>query len=128
MDFQRFLEETNCPQELVQPDQKKITIDLNMSANGTLNETLFGAFASITKWLLKTTLDLDLDKWAIPVAFRGSNSQIKSFKKAFRGERKYIRAAKRFGLDDPRTYRNKFALERSIKRFEQTTGLKWPIE
>ena len=128
MDFQKFLEETQCPKELVQPDQQRIVIDLNMNANGTLNETLFGAFAGITKWLLKTTLDLDLDKWAIPVAFKGSQSQIRSFKKAFRGERQYIRAAQRFGLDDPRTYRNKFGLQRSIKRFEQTTGLKWPIE
>lgn len=128
MDFQRFLEETNCPKDLVEPDQEKIIIDLNMNANGTLNETLFGAFAGITKWLLKTTLDIDLDKWRVPVGFRGSNSQVKSFQKAFRGERKYIRAAKRFGLDDARTYKNKFALERSIKRFESTTGLKWPIE
>ena len=128
MDFQKFLEETNCPKDLVQPDEQRIIIDLNMNANGTLNETLFGAFAGITHWLLKSTMGIDLKSWTIPVAFRGSKSQVKSFKDAFKGERKYIRAAKRFGLNDPRTYKNKFALKRAIGRFESTTGLKWPIE
>ena len=128
MEFRNFLEEVNYPTELVEEEMTHITIDLNMAKRGVLNETLFGAFAGITKWLLKSTMGLDFNKWKVPVRFSGNRSQLSAFEKAFKGERKYIRAAKRYGLDNPQTYKSKYSLERSIRNFESTTGMKWPIE
>ena len=99
-----------------------------MADKGLLNETLFGAFAGITKWLLKTTIGIDFDKWAVPVRFSGTRSQLGAFEKAFKGERRHMRAAKKYGLDDPKTYETKYRLDRAVRNFERSTGIKWPIE
>ena len=37
-------------------------------------------------------------------------------------------SAKKFGLDDPRTYKSKTKLDKAIKDFEKTTGLVWPFK
>lgn len=128
MDFKNFLEETNYPSSLVEDEMTHITIDLNMANRGTINEALFQAFAGMTKWLLKSTMGLDFDRWNVPVKFKGSRSQLASFEKAFKGERRYIRAAKKYGLDSPRTYKSKYSLNRAVRNFENSTGMKWPIE
>jgi hypothetical protein len=51
-----------------------------------------------------------------------------SFEKAFKGERRYWRSAKKHGLDNPRTYESKYRLDRAVRNFEGSTGIKWPIE
>tara|TARA_Y100000310_G_C20328957_1_gene644336 strand:+ start:66 stop:473 length:408 start_codon:yes stop_codon:yes gene_type:complete len=135
MEITEFLKEVDIPETFLEDNGDKekthIVIDLNM-ANGDAEPELitefFGVFANITNWLLKTTLGIDFKSWSIPVSFKGSRSQLSSFEKAFKGERKYMRAAKKYGLDNPRTYKSKYGLERSIRNFEKTTGMKWPIE
>lgn len=140
MDLQEFLKEVNLPESIIEEcggaeemdahgNSKKthIVIDLGMAQKGLLNETLFGAFAGITKWLLKTTMGINLDKWAVPVRFSGSRSQLGAFEKAFKGERRHWRTAKKHGLDDPKTYQSKYRLDRAVRNFESSTGIKWPI-
>ena len=135
MEITEFLKEVDVPETFLEDNGNKekthIVIDLNMANTDGDPEVLteiFGVFASITNWLLKTTLGIDFKSWRVPVAFKGSRSQLSSFEKAFKGERKYMRAAKRYGLDNPRTYKSKYALKRAINNFERTTGMKWPIE
>ena len=136
MKLDEFLKEAGLPEGITEEcggpidDQEKthIVIDLNMAKAGVLNETLFGAFAGITHWLLKTTMGVDMKSWNIPVKFKGSRNQLSSFEKAFKGERRYIRAAKKYGLDNPATYQSKYQLDRAVRRFESSTGIKWPIE
>jgi len=108
-------------------EKTHIIIDLGMAQKGLLNESLFGAFAGITKWLLKTTIGIDLSKWSVPVRFAGSRSQLGAFEKAFKGERRHWRSAKKYGLDNPKTYESKYRLDRAVRNFESTTGIKWPI-
>ena len=127
MDFKKFLQEVEYPEHLMEDNMTSITIDLNMARNKTLNESLFHAFAGITKWLVKTTMGIDFDKWAIPVRMKGTPSQIRAFKSAMKGERKYMRAAKKYGLDNPRTYKSSYQLKKAVKNFERSTGMKWPI-
>ena len=135
MEITEFLKEVDIPETFLEDNSDKdkthITIDLNIANTDAEPEVLteiFGAFASITNWLLKSTMGIDFKSWAVPVRFKGSRSQLSSFERAFRGERKYMRAAKKYGLDNPRTYKSKSALNRSIRDFERTTGMKWPIE
>jgi len=135
MEITEFLKEVDIPETFLEENGNKekthIVIDLNIANTDAEPEVLneiFGALAGITNWLLKTTLGIDFKSWAVPVRFKGSRSQISSFERAFKGERKYLRAAKKYGLDNPRTYRSKSSLNRAIKNFESTTGMKWPIE
>jgi hypothetical protein len=36
-------------------------------------------------------------------------------------------AYKEYGLNDPRTYKSKFKLNKSVRDFERKTKLKWPF-
>jgi hypothetical protein len=127
MDFNRFLQEVEYPDQLLEDNMTSITINLNMAKNKTLNEGLFQAFANITKWLVKSTIGIDFDRWNIPVKMRGTPNQINAFKRAMRGERKYMTAAKKYGLNNPRTYKSSYKLKKATANFEKTTGMKWPI-
>ena len=65
---------------------------------------------------------------AIPVSVRGSRSDVKSFAKTVGREKRYMSAYKKFGLNDPRTYKSKFKLNKSVRDFERKTKLKWPFK
>lgn len=65
---------------------------------------------------------------SVPVNIRGSSTQVKNFTKALAGEKKYVQTAAKYGLDNPRTYKDKFKLKGAIKKFERSTGLKWPVK
>ena len=43
-------------------------------------------------------------------------------------EKKYIDTAKKYGLEDPRTYRDKSKLKKATNSFERITGIKWPFK
>lgn len=65
--------------------------------------------------------------FSIPVKIRGSSSEVSSFTRALKGERRYMDAVKKYGLDDARTYKSKNRLDKAIQGFEKTTGIKWMI-
>ena len=58
----------------------------------------------------------------------GKRKDVKSFAKALGSEKKYLDAMKSHGLDDKKTFKHKSTLDRAIKGFEKTTGLKWPFK
>ena len=54
---------------------------------------------------------------AIPVTVKGSASDVKSFSKTLGSEKKYMDNWMKYGLDNPKTYKSKYKLDRSVKDF-----------
>ncbi len=63
----------------------------------------------------------------IPVRVRGTRLEVTRFTDALIAEKRYMIAVKKYGLDDPMTYKNKSRLDVAIKRFERETGINWPL-
>ena len=102
-----------------------IEIDLNAAKSGTINE---GGFLRMFGWAVETILGKMFSGGKIPVSITGNPAQVNSFSKTLTDEKKYLEAWKSYGLDDPRTYRNRARLQDSIHKFERLTGLDWPFE
>lgn len=107
-------------------DIQEIEINLNIMNEEQLDE-LFNPlqhFAGGVKMMLRHMFGGS----SVPVKVRGSSNQVKTFTKTLAGEKKYIKTAAKYGLDNPRTYKDKFRLKGAIKKFERATGLKWPVK
>ena len=65
----------------------------------------------------------DLDRSVV-----GNRIQVDRFTSALIGEKKYMDAIKRHGLDSPMTYKQRAKLNRSIQMFEKETGISWPLK
>ena len=63
-----------------------------------------------------------------PVAVRGSSSQVDSFIRALGGEKRYLSSLSQYGLDNPKTLKDRYKLNKSVKAFERDTGLVWPFK
>ena len=101
---------------------KQITIDLRKK--DILNESWLRMFGANIVDILKAMFG----GYSIPVNIVGTQSQINTFADALNREKKYIEAYKRYGLDNPYTYKNKSLLQQSIKNFENKTGIIWPLK
>ena len=64
----------------------------------------------------------------LPVAVKGSSSQIDSFIRALGGEKRYLSSLSQYGLDNPKTLKDRYKLNKSVKAFESDTGLVWPFK
>lgn len=64
----------------------------------------------------------------IPVTVKGSRQEVQSFAKTLSKEKKYMDNYRRFGLDNPKTYKSKFQLNKAVKDFERKTGITWPFK
>jgi len=102
-----------------------VVVDLNAVKAGKVNE---GGFLRMFGWAVETILNKMFSGGTIPVSVKGSPSQVKSFAHTLGSEKRYLDSWKRFGLDDPRTYKNKAELNRAIVKFERLTGLSWPFD
>jgi len=102
----------------------KIVIDFKKLRQKRLDESFLAMFGGWVSHILKAMFG----GYTLPVNIRGTQSEVKSFAKALGGEKSYIEAAKRYGLDHPTTYKNKAKLDGAIKGFEKDTGLIWPFE
>ena len=101
-----------------------IEIDLDIVNKGGLNESWLSMFGGAISAIMKRMFG----GGSTPVKIRGNKQQVADFAKAIGREKRYIRSAAKFGLNDPRTYKNKFNLRQSVKKFERSTGLKWPFK
>jgi hypothetical protein len=93
-----------------------------------LNEFLFSmtaALGGVVKSLLGM-MGLG-DSLGRSVNIKGSRQEVSTFTRALKAERRHMDALKKYGLDNPSTYRSKTHLAKAVKGFENTTGLKWPI-
>ena len=100
-------------------------IDLGAARRGEVNEAFLGAFGRIIKMLMGSVFG---GKMAVPVKVKGTRSEIEAFTDAIGNESKYIKSAARYGLNDPRTYKDKYKLRKKVGEFERKTGLKWPFK
>ena len=65
---------------------------------------------------------------SIPVTVKGSASDVKAFSKTLGSEKKYMDNWRRYGLDNPNTYKSKYKLDKASNEFTRKTGIKWPFK
>jgi len=99
--------------------QKEIVIDFNL-----ITESYLNMFAADVRLLLNVLFTGSY----FPVRVRGSKSEVSAFTRALAGEKRYITSLHQYGLNNPKTYRDKFKLDAAVKSFEAETGLRWPFK
>ena len=99
-------------------------INLNIFGK-PLNERVYSKFAGQVRSML---LDLYFGGFDIPLRLMGSTSQVESFMKTLRSEKRYMDSYIKNGLDDPKTMKSKYSLSRAVEKFEKETGLRWPFK
>ena len=101
-----------------------INIDLEELKKNRLNESFLAMFGS---WV-ETILGAMFGGSTVPVQVKGKKEDIQAFAKTLAGEKKYMESFISNGLNSPLTYRSKWSLDSSIRKFENSTGLKWPVK
>jgi len=99
-----------------------IVIDLTQKNN--IDESWLRMFGENIKGILKAMFG----NVSFPVQVKGTSSDVRSFTRALGGERNYISALEKYGLDNPRTFRSKSELTKATSQFERDTGIKWPFK
>jgi hypothetical protein len=108
----------------INDDLAPIEIDLNAARKGEINEDYLGQFGAAVGMLLKTITQ----GYEVPVSVRGRDADVKKFVRALDGERRYMSDFNRHGLGHQSTYSSKYKLDKAVKDFERSTGLKWPFK
>jgi len=109
---------------LTEDKLNKIVIDFNELRKQELNESFLAMFGGWVEHILGAMFG----NYSLPVNIRGSKREVESFASALGREKKYLDAAKRYGLDHPTTYKSRSRLDTAVKGFEKDTGLKWPFK
>lgn len=107
-----------------QGDLAPIIIDLTVAERGEMNESFLSMFGTGIKMIMQRMFG-GAD---IPMKVRGNKRQVKDFARTLAGEKRYYKDYVKYGLDDPRTYRSKYALRGAVKKFERSTGIVWPFK
>ena len=105
-------------------DLVPIEIDLGINKRGDISEDYLGQFGAAVGTLLRAITQ----GYEIPVRVRGSETYIRKFANVLSGERRYMSDFNRFGLNHKSTYSSKYKLDKAVKDFEKSTGLKWPFK
>mgnify|MGYP003110580840 FL=1 len=106
-------------------EQKSYELDLTVADKGLLNESFLSAFGYMTKLIMQRMFGQGPE---IPIAIKGNEQQVGSFAHALASEKRYMESFMRFGLDDPKTYKNRARLDQAVSEFERSTGLVWPFK
>jgi hypothetical protein len=104
-------------------EREKIVIDLTQGEK--LEEDMAAAFGARTLLALQAAFGYRTDA---DIYVRGSGNAISAFMGALSGEKKYIEAVNRYGLNDPKVIGDRYRLQDAIRRFEQSTHLVWPFK
>jgi hypothetical protein len=113
-------------EELNEDNLQEIVIDFNDLRSNKLDEfsTGLATFGANVEFILSRMFGMN----SIPVSIRGTQSEISSFAKTLSSEKRYVDTARRLGLDNPRTLRNRAQAEKAAKEFQRQTGVKWPLK
>tara|TARA_R100000664_G_C2682856_1_gene90110 strand:+ start:276 stop:608 length:333 start_codon:yes stop_codon:yes gene_type:complete len=103
-------------------DFENEVLDLDEIKN-TLNENILHVFAAWIEYLLSKMFK----GRRVPVRVRGNRIEVERFTDALVNEKRYMDYIKKYGLDDPLTYKQKAKLDVAIKRFEREANINWPI-
>lgn len=99
-------------------------LDLGVHRAGNLDEGLLGMMGA---WITDI-LSAMFSNTSIPVTVRGTRSEIDSFTRALSSEKRYLETFSKYGLDNPRTYKDKGKLDKAVSEFQRKTGIKWPFK
>jgi len=108
----------------MEDELQEYTINLNAAKSGEINESYLRMFGSAIKSIMNSMFGGS----SVPVTVKGSQSQVRDFAKVLGKEKKYLDTYRKFGLDNPRTYRSRYGLDSAVKKFERSTNLKWPFK
>jgi hypothetical protein len=97
---------------------------IDLTNGDKLDESFLRMFGFWTKKILNYMFGGS----AIPVTLKGNKKDVAAFTKAVGKEKKYMDSIRRYGLDNPKTFKNKSKLERAVSDFTRKTGLKWPFK
>lgn len=100
-------------------DQEEIIIDFTQ-----INESFLVMMGAQLRLVLNALFTGEF----FPVTVRGTRSQVRSFTEALAGEKRYLSSFAQHGLNNPKTLKDKFKLNRAVKSFERDTGLVWPFK
>jgi len=99
-------------------------IVIDLTQKNELDESWLRMFGENIKGILKAMFG----NVSLPVQIKGSRTDVNSFVRALGGERNFISTARRYGLDNPRTYKSRAALDRATSDFQRNTGIQWPFK
>ena len=99
--------------------KEEVVIDLN-----SLNESMLVAMGAQLRLVLNALFTGEY----FPVSIRGTQNQIDSFVRTLAREKRYLSSLSQYGLDNPKVFKDKYRLEKSVKSFEKDTGLVWPFK
>tara|TARA_R110000824_G_scaffold16935_1_gene69480 strand:- start:623 stop:967 length:345 start_codon:yes stop_codon:yes gene_type:complete len=106
-----------------------VVINLNAAREEKLHESFLTMFGSAVESLLAQMIGgsgpVNVPSSAV---IRGTPSQVAAFGDTLSREKKYMQVFQKYGLNDPRSFRSRHELERSIAGFERETGIKWPFK
>ncbi len=106
-------------------EMTQMVVDLGANRRGELNEIFLRTFGKAVQFMMRAMFG---DESAIPVKIKGNKREIQSFAKTMGREKKYMKTAAKYGLNNPKTYKSKYKLRKAAADFEKTTGIKWPFK
>ena len=105
-------------------ENEESVLDLGAHRRGELTESLLSQMGAKIKYMLGAMF-----KGApVNTMLRGNRQEIRSFTDTITKEKKYMDAYMRYGLDNPKTHKSRYALQSAIAKFERATKLKWPFK
>ena len=96
---------------LTEEQLEEMVFDLGAARKGQLNENILHVFAAWIEYLLAKMYK----GRRIPVKVRGNRIEVQRFTDALVNEKRYMDYIKKYGLDDPMTYKQKSKLNVAIK-------------
>ena len=104
----------------------KEIVPIHINFDQQVNESFLRMFGTAVQMILGRMFGQDV--YVPPISVTGDSRQVETFARALAGEKKYFDSYVKYGLNDPRTYRNKYELESAVNNFERATGIKWPFK
>lgn len=102
------------------------SIHIDFTKSKQLNESFLVMFGTAIKTILQRMFGQDV--FMPPMTITGNKQQMETFVNALAGEKRYFDSYVQYGLNDPRTYQDKYKLQAAVNDFERNTGIKWPFK
>jgi hypothetical protein len=101
-------------------------IHIDFTKANQLNESFLVMFGTAIKAILQRMFGQDV--YLPKMSISGTPQQMETFVKTLAGEKRYFDSYVQYGLNDPRTYQDRYKLQASVNEFERNTGIKWPFK
>jgi len=106
-------------------EEEELTpIVIDLTNGNKLDEGFLRMFGFWTKKILNYMFGGS----SVPVSVTGNKRDVAAFAKTIGSEKKYMDSLRRYGLDNPKTFKDKSKLQRAVGDFTRKTGLKWPFK